>query len=352
LDHFDVVVLGEGEQTMLDLLNAHETGRDMQSVAGIAVRVGAGADTLVRDDASPFFTGKRPFAPDLDSLAFPARDLLPNRNYIDYGEKKYGHSITTIMSSRGCPFLCEFCSNVIFGGSYRERSTGSVVDEIEQALSFGYDRISFADDVFTMKPPRVFALCEEILRRKLSFKWECLGRVDAMDFSLARAMKKAGCMRIYFGIESGSERILKLMNKNITVDQARTAVEASHRAGLEVGAFFILFYPGDTDATVLQTLHFAASLPLDYLGLSMPYPLPGTGLHTRIKNNIVRQWRPGENILTDHVLLFNGDFSEIKMRIGILKGQIRFQFKKRMGNLAPLLWLFDRLTDWLLRHLK
>ena len=115
------------------------------------------------------------FAPDLDALPFPARDLLPNAAYIRHGRRRYGYAVTTVMSSRGCPFACEFCSNVVFGDSYRERSPASVVDEIEQALALGYDRIAFADDVFTLRRERVVAVCDEIERRGLRFAWECLG---------------------------------------------------------------------------------------------------------------------------------------------------------------------------------
>ena len=182
------------------------------------------------------------------------------------------------MASRGCPFACEFCSNVVFGDSYRERSPAGVVDEIEQALALGYDRIAFADDVFTLRGERVVALCDEIERRGLRFAWECLARVDGIDGATAARMRRAGCRTVFFGIESGSDEILRLMRKGITAARAREAVWAAHDAGLEVGAFFILCYPGETDDTVLETLRFAASLPLDYLGLSMPYPLPGTRL--------------------------------------------------------------------------
>ena len=135
------------------------------------------------------------------------------------------------MSTRGCPYDCEFCSNVVFGDSYRERSPGNVVDEIEEALALGYDRISFADDVFTLNRRRVIAICDEITRRRLRFSWECLGRVDSLDYETARAMREAGCFRIFFGIESGNDEILKLMKKQITTEQARSAVEAAHRRG-------------------------------------------------------------------------------------------------------------------------
>ena len=347
LEHFDVVVRGEGEQTMQELLRAYQAGSDLNALPGIVYRA------ATENEPKVTFTTDRPFAKNLDSIPFPARELLPNRCYIDYGKKKYGYSITTVMSTRGCPYQCEFCSNVIFGGSYRERSPENVVDEIEKALELGYDRISFADDVFTMKSERVIKICQEIQRRGLRFSWECLGRVDALDYPTYLEMRKAGCSRIFFGIESGNDHILKLMKKKITAEQARQAVEAAHQAGLQVGAFFILFYPGETNETVLETLRYATRLPLDYLGLTMPYPLPGTALYERVKDRITRQWRPDDSLLVSHVLTYQGDFSEVKMWFGILKGHTQFEIKKRLGKLAPFpLWIFEKSTDALLKLLK
>lgn len=122
---------------------------------------------------------------------------------------------------RGCPFSCEYCNNAVFGISYRKRSPENVLLEVEQALSLGYDRIHFADDVFTLNKKRIIRLCEEIKKVGLHFKWECLGRVDSIDRDIATAMKDAGCDRIFFGIESGSDSVLKMMKKNITIDKAR-----------------------------------------------------------------------------------------------------------------------------------
>jgi anaerobic magnesium-protoporphyrin IX monomethyl ester cyclase len=349
LDYFDLVVRGEGEQTMVELLRAYETQTGLAEVAGIVYRTEAAWPA----SGGLVYTPERKFQKNLDRLPFPARALLPNESYLRYGKKKYGYAITTVMSTRGCPFRCEFCSNVVFGGSYRERSPQNVVDEVEAALALGYERISFADDVFTLRNERVVRVCREIRRRGLKFGWECLGRVDALDEATALEMKAAGCTRIFFGIESGNEKMLELMNKKITLEAARRAVEAAHRAGLEVGAFFILCYPGDTDDTVLETLRFATSLPLDYLGLSMPYPLPGTELYKRVKDRIRRDWHPDESPFGSHVLIFEADFSEAKMWFGIMKGRAQFEIKKRMGKLAPLLLpLFEKPTDALFRLLR
>jgi anaerobic magnesium-protoporphyrin IX monomethyl ester cyclase len=207
--------------------------------------------------------------------------------------------------------------------------------------------------VFTLNARRVIAICDEIARRGLRFAWECLGRVDTFDPATALAMKTAGCFRIFFGIESGNDRILKLMNKRITTAQARAAVEAAHRAGLEVGAFFIACYPGETDDTVLDTLRFATSLPLDYFGLTMPYPLPGTALFDRIGDRVTRDARPDGSLLLNQVLTYNADFSAAKMRFAIIKGQVQFRIKRRLGWLAPLaLRLFEKPTDALFRLLR
>lgn len=351
IEEFDIVVRGEAEESACELTQAIESGADLSSVAGIVYRTRT--ESSEGQDNGYSFSPDRPFIKELDKIPFPARDLLPNKDYIQYGKRKYGYSITTVMSTRGCPYRCEFCSNVVFGGSYRERSAQNVVDEIEAALGMGYDRISFADDVFTLNRNRVIAICEEIQRRKLCFSWECLGRVDALDYEAMLDMKNAGCTRIYFGIESGNDRILKLMNKKITTQQAQFAVEAAHRAGLQVGAFFILCYPGETDETVLETLRFATRLPLDYLGLSMPYPLPGTALYDRVRDQIEREWRPGESLFGSHVLLYDSEFSEIKMWFGILKGHAQFMIKNRFGGLAsPLFWFFETVSDMIFRLLR
>src|SRR5660397_245768 len=175
MDDFDVVVVGEGERTMVELVQAHETGSEKAAIAGIAYRDSQNDEGMKRDkDEGIMLTLARAFAANLDDIPFPARELLPNERYIQYGQQKFGHGKTTVMTTRGCPFQCEFCSNAVFGVSYRERSAAHVVD-----------------DVFTFNKKRLLEICAEIKRRGLSFKWECLGRVDSITPELAFAMKTA-----------------------------------------------------------------------------------------------------------------------------------------------------------------
>ena len=175
VQYFDAVVCGEGEATMVELLATQARGADLAAVPGVVCGAAAhngsahGNGARGGDGARPA-APPRPFARDLDELPFPARDLLPNDAYIAACRRSYGFAITTVMSTRGCPFSCEFCSNVVFGQSYRARSAQNVVDEVEQALALGYDRISFADDVFTLDRRRVLRICDEIERRGLRLR--------------------------------------------------------------------------------------------------------------------------------------------------------------------------------------
>ena len=355
LDDFDVVVRGEGERAVREIINAREAGRDFADIPGIVFRENHHGRIEIESDGSenPVFTGQRELIADLNGVPFPARELFPNRAYIAYWKRKFGYATTTVFTTRGCPFSCEFCSNAVFGISYRERSPESVVDEVEQALSLGYDHIHFADDVFTLNKVRVARICLEIMRRKLSFTWECLGRVDSIDAELARTMKAAGCRRIFFGLESGNDSILRLMNKKITVEKARLAVRAARQAGITVGAFFILCYPGETDDTVLDTIRFATSLTADYLSFTVPYPLPGTPLYERVGGKMTKEWKQPDGLLSDHVLTFQSEFSEAKMRFGIVKGQIQFWLSKRGGSAGGvLLRPFEKVTDLAFKLMK
>ncbi|MBI2860637.1 MAG: B12-binding domain-containing radical SAM protein [Chloroflexi bacterium] len=343
VDDFDVVISGEGEKAAPEVLDACGNGHNLAAIPGIAYRDGGG---------QPAFTGARPFEASLDGIPFPARELMPNDRYIAYWKRRGGPPTTTIMTTRGCPFSCEFCSNAVFKVSYRQRSPANVVDEVEQALSLGYERIHFADDVFTLKKERVIGICDEITSRRLRFRWECLARADSVDRELVSAMKSAGCDRIFFGVESGNDTMLRLMGKRITVDSARRAVQVARDAGISTGAFFILCYPGDTDDTVLSTLRFATSLPLDYLSFTVPYPLPGTPLYERVNGK--REWRGrSRGLVPEHSLVFKGDFSQAKMKFAILKG--RAQFLMRRGSrryLAVLSRPFEAVTDLVFRLMR
>ncbi|MBT0158385.1 B12-binding domain-containing radical SAM protein [Candidatus Bathyarchaeota archaeon A05DMB-2] len=341
LEVFDVAVIGEGEKTMVELVDCVAAGLSFSGVKGIAYR----------DNGVVRFTAPRGFVENLDSLPFPARDLFDNKAYKAFYAKRFGYTTTPIITSRGCPFNCDFCSRPVFGASFRSRSPTNIVDEVEAVAGYGYDRVWFADDCFTLNREHLLRVCGEMVQRGVDMGWECLSRVDTMDGDVARRMRRAGCIRVFFGIESGNDQVLGLMNKRITVAQAERAVYTAKAAGLQVGAFFIVGYPGESDQTILDTVRFASGLPLDYLSFTLPYPIPGTALFERVKGNggvFMDDWEEPKNwSLIRHKLLCGSNFSEAKLKFAIGKAQLQFYGRRFLGNRGygvvglPL----ERLTD-------
>jgi anaerobic magnesium-protoporphyrin IX monomethyl ester cyclase len=341
LDVFDVVAVGEGEQTMSELANCVARGKELTDVKGL----------VFKHDKQIVNTGPREFIEDLNSLAFPTRDLFDNEAYQKYYLDHFGYSTTSMITSRGCPFSCDFCSRPIFGADMRTRSATNIVDEVEEIAALGYDRIWFADDCFTLNRTHLLDVCGEIARRGLDVGWECLSRVDTMDDEVAEGMKRAGCIGVFFGIESGNDSVLSLMKKRITTAQARSAVYSAKATGLKVGAFFIIGYPGESDKTVLDTVRFASGLPLDYLSFTLPYPIPGTPLHERVKDDgvSIEDWEEPKNYrLIRHKLLYASGFSESKLKFAIGKAQAQFYGRKYLGKTGygVLGKPFEHLTDF------
>jgi anaerobic magnesium-protoporphyrin IX monomethyl ester cyclase len=351
LNDFDVVAIGEGEQTMLELVSAVENSRSLSTVKGIVFR-----KPKKNDDPEVVYTPQRGFIQDLDRLRFPARDLFDNESYKNHYFRNFGYTITSIMTSRGCPFQCDFCSRAVFGNVFRTRSATNIVDEMENVQALGYDRIWFADDCFTLDRKRLLNICDEVIRRKLRIEWECLSRVDTIDTETAQKMKQAGCIRVFFGIESGNDQVLALMRKKANANLAKKAVLTTKSAGIQVGAFFIVGYPGETDETVLDTLKFASSLPVDYLSFTMPYPIPGTAFYDRVRDNIqFDDWdEPKGRTVTEHKLIYRSDFSEAKLKFAIVKGSVQFKLRKILGKRGYSLLgeLFEHFTDFIFRLLR
>lgn len=341
LRDFDIIVIGEGEETIVELITCLEKGLELSSVKGIAYK----------NQEKIMITPHRNYLRNLDSLPFPSRELFDNESYKAYYLKRFDYTITPMISSRGCPFMCDFCSQPVFGASYRTRSISSIVDEMESIKKLEYDRIWFADDCFTIDRKHLLNLCSEIQKRDLKISWECLSRADTMDKEVAFKMKEAGCIRVFFGIESGNDRILTLMKKQITKNQAEKAVRIAKSVGLRVGAFFIIGYPGESDSTILDTVRFASKLTLDYISFTLPYPIPGTPLFERMKARIsfnLSDWEEPTNwSFIRHKLIYESGFSEIKLKFAIIKAYFQFYMRKFLGKKGYRLIGFpiERFTD-------
>ena len=343
LDDFDVVVVGEAERTMLDLAKKFLANQDFKDLHGIAFKDGSGIHK----------TPVRKRIEDLDSVPIPARDLFENNSYKKYYRTRFGYEMASMISSRGCPFECDFCSRPVFGESLRSRSPANIVNEMELIVNLGYNMVWFADDCFTISKDHVMKICDELIHRRVKVGWQCLSRVDALDFEMAKRMKEAGCQRIYFGIESGDERTLKTMRKHIDLASARTAVENANSVGIQTGAFFILGYPGEDDEAILNTVRFATNLPLDYLSFTFPYPIPGTGLHSRVKN-ATRDHGSHRTRLINHSLTYDSEFSELKLKLAVVKATIQYEIRKYLGEKWYRLLgrPFERLTDSVFRKMS
>ncbi|GAB4484433.1 MAG: radical SAM protein [Thermodesulfovibrionales bacterium] len=258
----DFTVQGEGETSIRKLAEALESGLDLASVPGL----------ITRDFENPPACAIE----DLDSLPLPARHLLPNDRYRYLLSKG---RVTTIFSSRGCPYQCVFCDKTVFGSKWRARSAQSVLAEIEVVVrDFGVKSIVFYDDLFTVKKDRVIEICKGIIDRRLDIEWKCEGRVNIVDEESLRWMKKAGCSLIAYGVESGNQHGLDYLNKGTKVEQIRTAFALTRASGIKPMGYFILGIPVETYEDEIRTIEFAKEIGAAYAQFSVLSPTPGTKL--------------------------------------------------------------------------
>lgn len=269
LDEFDIVVMGEGEFTVSEILK----GGDLNKVKGI----------IYKENNKLIKTEPREINMDLDQLPWPTYDLIPIDKYVN---PFFGKSVI-IATGRGCPFKCIFCpSNLIGEGKYRLRNVKDVVDEMEFLYKkYGIKGFMMMDETFTLYPNRVIEICNEIIKRKMKIKWACDTRVNTVSEELLRKMKEAGFRLVKFGIESGDDEILKIIKKGITVDMVKKAVKLAKKVGLEVHGFFIIGHPYDTKETILKTINLSKELPLDFVQFSIMVPFPGTEIYSMAKQS-------------------------------------------------------------------
>ena len=249
---------------------------------------------------------------DVDSLPFPARDLvdmsrLGTHKYIDVGRVS-----ATMISSRGCPFKCAFCSShITMGKIYRFRSAQNVLAEIDELVGrYQVNHVAFEDDTFTLNRDRVETICRGLIQRNYDLTWYCLSRVESMDLELARLMRRAGCRLVSFGIESGNPDILQKIHKKISLPAARQAIEACYQAGLRSQCTFILGFPFDTQQTMADTLHFAQELSPTIAIFFALVPYPGTEMYQYLPESLrphqAEQWQDFANMINNQGYLSLG----------------------------------------------
>jgi anaerobic magnesium-protoporphyrin IX monomethyl ester cyclase len=260
---------------------------------------------------------------ELDSFPLPYRGDFDHAAYQQESLLKGGEKTTSIITTHGCPYNCDFCSRPVFGNLFRRRNLDSVIDEIEQIRQLGYDSLWIADDSFTLNMNYLKDFCRRMTGRNIS--WSCLSRVNRINPEITHLMKAAGCWRVYLGLETGSQETLQLMNKKATLEEGINAVNLFHKAGIEVAAFFIVGYPGETVASIESTFRFALTLPLDEISFNVPFPLPGSKLFERVSGLDMNKDWDKENEVT---FVYNSEFDETWLRGRIEETMRTFAEKK------------------------
>ncbi|WP_407381882.1 B12-binding domain-containing radical SAM protein [Methanobrevibacter sp.] len=276
----DIVVRGEGEYTMLELVQSIENGRDLVNVQGLAF--------LDESDDSLIVTPDRPIIKDLDELPFPAFHLFPMEKYRILNITT---NVATIITTRGCPMQCSFCSSAALHGNHlRRRSYTNVCDEIEMRLKEeNIDTIAFMDDTFTLNKKFVRDFCNEIKRRNLKFWWGCTSRVDTLDEEILQLMKDSGCITIFIGVESADQQMLEKMNKNITISKTEKAFKLARKVGIRTIASCVIGMPEDTKKSIQKTIDFVKELNPNYALYSLATPYPGTRFYNEtFKKNLIQ----------------------------------------------------------------
>lgn len=276
----DIVVVGEGERTLEELIThlTHHGLDGLDAVAGIAF-LGDGA-TLRR-------TAPRPQITDLSAQPWPDRDAIDMEQYLETWSTHHGVRSVSLITARGCPYTCTWCSHDVFGQTHRRREVQEVADEVEWlARRYDPDQLWYADDVFTIQPRWTLKYADELARRNLRIPFECISRADRLNEDLADALQAMGCFRLWIGSESGSQRILDAMARRTDAADVRTKTKLLQRRGIQVGMFIMLGYEGEEIADIEATVdHLKRSSP-DVFLTTVAYPIKGTPYHEAVSDRI------------------------------------------------------------------
>lgn len=295
----DFVIIGEAEQTLLELVNAIKSDNDYQQIHGLAyLKDGAAVKTL-----------GRPVLKELDSLPLPAWDLVDITPYRDSWLKNAGYFSMNIGTTRGCPFKCNWCAKPIYGNRYNSRSPQNVIAELKLLKqSYGMEHIWFCDDIFGLKPGWVQEFSRLIEQDGLQFKYKIQSRADLLvDKEIVKALATSGCDNVWIGAESGSQKILDAMDKGITVEQIATATTLMKAHGIKPSFFIQFGYPGELKEDIGLTIKMINSLLPHEIGISVSYPLPGTKFYEKVKADLVKKtnWTDSDEM----ALMFTNTFA-------------------------------------------
>lgn len=292
----DFIVVGEGEETMADLCSLSATDRlqkKAEHIPGIA---------FLKEDRY-IETPERTKIKDLDELPVPNRHKINLLQYLEAWRNKHGKNAISISTMRGCPYTCKWCSRAVYGLSYRRRSPGKVVDELVNVIErYHPDTFWFVDDVFTISHKWLAGFRDELRKRNVSISYECISRADRMNDDVIHMLKDTGCFRVWIGAESGSQKVIDLMDRRVDVQQVRDMIRATQQQGIEAGTFIMLGYPGETQGDIEETIHHLKESNPDHFTITVAYPIRGTELYQEVEalQTITTDW----SVTTDRQLDF------------------------------------------------
>jgi radical SAM superfamily enzyme YgiQ (UPF0313 family) len=298
----DIVVFDEGEITMLELANFllnNEGYNDLREIPGLRIR---------DENGKIISTPPRPLIQNLDSLPFPARDLVDMDDYRRAWKKAHGYWSLTIINSRGCPYHCAWCQKAVFGRKYRIRTPENSAEEMKLLKNvFSPDFIRVVDDITGVQKNWVLKWSQEVIKRNAIIPFECLTRVNLASEDMLKALKDMGCEKIYFGAESGSQKVLDAMEKGITVEQIYKASELCKKLGIKTYFFMMVGYPGEEIEDLKLSVKLLRETLPDEFSTTIAYPLPGTKFYEQVRDRLMfesQEWMLDWDYTAENKLLF------------------------------------------------
>jgi len=328
----DFIAFGEGEQTMLELIQWLD-GKlvvDIEEIEGIAYK----------NDKGEFRQNcERAKLKNLDELPLPNRLKVNLQLYFDAWKNRHGVSAISINTMRGCPYTCKWCSRAVYGQSYRRRSPKNVVDEMEWIRQhYTVDSIWFVDDVFTISHNWLEEFANELKIRNFIFPYECITRSDRMNEDVIKNLKESGCFRVWIGAESGSQKVIDLMDRRVNVRQVQEMIQLAKKYGLQAGTFIMVGYPGETKKDIYATVSHLKKADPDLFTITVAYPIKGTPLYEEVEDRFIADlpWEKSSDRDIDFERTYNRKYYEYAIKM--INNEIYFHkaLKKPVSNLFCL----------------
>lgn len=321
----DFLVVGEGEETIVCFIQQFYGNRQFDQVDGLIFKDSTNGKIIKN---SP-----RKKIKEVDSFPFPNRSRIDLSLYLDVWKTHHGKSTLNISTQRGCPYTCQWCSTAVYGQSYRRRSPKLVVDEIEHLIqNYQPDALWFVDDVFTVSHKWITAFNLEMKKRGISIPFECITRAERLNDEVLQQLKEAGCFRIWIGAESGSQRIIDLMKRQVDINKVRDMMQLTQQYGIEAGTFIMVGYPTETKEDIDLTINYLKAANPNQFTITVAYPIKGTGLYAQIQKDITKQ--PAWNLSTDRQIDFKRTYPRKYYDYAVRKivNEVHFNKQKLAGK--------------------